>query len=424
MKLRLHCSRCRAIYTGPLVAHPCHLLAVIAVLCAFNSRTTHSKVIGPAEAPRRTPESPYMSEEHLEAVADFKRRILRHVNLQEQSGVADHQTPRHNASIIRNIRDFMRSMRGNDSFEDVNQEPKKYIFPSSGQKKKDINKMFLKSLPMTTFLKSFIFHRTVKQPDDVYLELVMKSALLRMRIRFHKNQLQRQAKKAAKTFNVGVYLLRTSPPERAHHGEVIPLGSADILVGQNYKSVEIPLDYQKLSHIFDLEDNTLQLSLTIEEVVRNYNAAGVKRSGSSGKKRGGKAATPKVQVSKAVIEITTMTRDLNIRRDKRQVESQPCEQNKCCRHSIIINIKDIGWDNLGIHPQTVEFFYCKGSCPYRYKPKSDFSSIKYLLHSKIPNVVPAPVCAPTGYEPLDLILEKHNEIWHIPDMLVTGCMCY
>ncbi|KAI8773131.1 hypothetical protein BgiBS90_025549 [Biomphalaria glabrata] len=133
MKLRLHCSRCRAIYTGPLVAHPCHLLAVIAVLCAFNSRTTHSKVIGPAEAPSRTPESPYMSEEHLEAVADFKRRILRHVNLQEQSGGVDHQTPRHNASIIRNIRDFMRSMRGNDSFEDVNQEPKKYIFPSSGK---------------------------------------------------------------------------------------------------------------------------------------------------------------------------------------------------------------------------------------------------------------------------------------------------
>ena len=36
--------------------------------------------------------------------------------------------------------------------------------------------------------------------------------------------------------------------------------------------------------------------------------------------------------------------------------------NKCCRESITISIKDIGWSNWIIRPETIDFKYCRGVC--------------------------------------------------------------
>ena len=45
-----------------------------------------------------------------------------------------------------------------------------------------------------------------------------------------------------------------------------------------------------------------------------------------------------------------------------EVRSAGFPPNKCCRESIAISMKDIGWDNWIARPETVDFKYCRGGC--------------------------------------------------------------
>ncbi|KAH9496825.1 hypothetical protein Btru_010379 [Bulinus truncatus] len=131
MKLRSSCCANCSACSFP-TAHPHHLLTVLLILCAFSLSRIHSKVIHRRQDVSQPGLS--VSEEHQEAVAELKHRIQRHARLQGLP-VADHQvTTVHNSTIRKKIREFMRSLRGDDEefADDADQEPRKFIFHSSG----------------------------------------------------------------------------------------------------------------------------------------------------------------------------------------------------------------------------------------------------------------------------------------------------
>ena len=45
-----------------------------------------------------------------------------------------------------------------------------------------------------------------------------------------------------------------------------------------------------------------------------------------------------------------------------EIRSNQLPPNKCCRESIKISIKDIGWSNWIARPDTIDFKYCRGGC--------------------------------------------------------------
>ncbi|KAH9496824.1 Growth/differentiation factor 9 [Bulinus truncatus] len=296
--------------------------------------------------------------------------------------------------------------------------PVQGVTQNIGFKKKELHKR-IKSHLNKSSLKSFRFMTKVEQPEDLYLELVMKSAVLRMRIRLHKDQLQSEVKKSAKTLNVGVYLHRTL--HAADEEEFVPLASGVVRVGRNFKLVEIPLNTEIFSQILDDDDSTVLLTVTFDD--SNENSALAKDSAGNTQAFQKRTKAPlKVQILKPSIEITTRTRDLSSRRDKRHTETSPCEENMCCLRSINISVTDIGWDGFVKWPSFIMFNYCKGWCPRRYKPKSHSTSIQAMIHEKFPGTVPPPSCVATGYDSIAVLL--HSGEWReYSDLIVNGCMC-
>ena len=131
---------------------------------------------------------------------------------------------------------------------------------------------------------------------------------------------------------------------------------------------------------------------------------------------------------KTSLEITSQKRDIrSLSRKRRGARSKKvCSNSMCCRHRIRINFSDIGWDDWVVAPAAYDAYYCKGACSLRYKSASTFSQIKSLLNAQNPDLIPAPVCAATGYHSLPLLYYDDDGMLQdmdYPDMVVQGCRC-
>ncbi|KAM9328907.1 growth/differentiation factor 15 [Gastrophryne carolinensis] len=128
-----------------------------------------------------------------------------------------------------------------------------------------------------------------------------------------------------------------------------------------------------------------------------------------------------------VLEVETQEQHLKTRRARSISADEDCKtsEEKCCRKSLLVSFKQIGWSDWIVHPPTYEMRFCGGSCPHNYKPASMHAQIKYRMHH-INKDTPAPCCVPGSYDPM--VLMHYNAEGKLvfsvfDDMIVKTCHC-
>ncbi|XP_046642070.1 bone morphogenetic protein 2-like [Daphnia pulicaria] len=124
-------------------------------------------------------------------------------------------------------------------------------------------------------------------------------------------------------------------------------------------------------------------------------------------------------------------------RQKRQSVTTPrcgATVTQCCRESLFVSFKDVGWDDWIVAPSGFHAFYCRGSCRTMTAPASSANTHASLLQKLVARErVPiearphlAPCCAPTRLSPLVIFYSDENNVIKqrtLPNMIVESCGC-
>ncbi|BES90498.1 TGFB [Nesidiocoris tenuis] len=132
---------------------------------------------------------------------------------------------------------------------------------------------------------------------------------------------------------------------------------------------------------------------------------------------------------KPFIHVDIAPNDFQTKREKRNLNCGK-ETTECCRESLQVSFKDIGWDDWIIQPTDYNAYYCRGTCANAATislSKAPYHTVvrKYnLIPHKHMDVVPC--CTPARLSPLQIIYKDQNNTFLqriIQDLTVESCGC-
>ncbi|KAM3604677.1 uncharacterized protein V6R79_014653 [Siganus canaliculatus] len=172
-------------------------------------------------------------------------------------------------------------------------------------------------------------------------------------------------------------------------------------------------------------DETLDVSPEVEEWLRTDAARALVVD--LGLVVGGKHALEAKPTLSLELELGNPQSQSGRTRHPRSNKEDICdERGWCCRKSVTVSFKDIGWMDWVVAPTEYTMHFCDGTCPHNYKPASMHTQVKSRLHQITKGGTPRPCCVPAAYEPMVLMhYDSRGRLKLTPfeDLIVTKCHC-